>query len=120
MNGPGQGAEQGSIITAYLTGQGPLSTFVPTGEAARAVPLAEAVLPKSATIGGRPAQIKFLGMTPGLVGVAQANIEIPVGLAAGLHPLVIKIGAAESNPTQVTVSAPGPQANTGTATHAPR
>ena len=106
LNGPDQGAPPESIVTVFLTGQGPLSSFVPTGEAARSLPLAEAVLPTSATIGGLPAEIKFLGMVPGLVGIAQANIVIPLGLDAGLHPLVIQIGTGESAPTLLAVSAP--------------
>lgn len=31
----------------------------------------------SATIGGQTAEIVFLGLTPGLVGVGQANLRVP-------------------------------------------
>ena len=61
---------------------------------------------KSATIGGREAAIRFMGMTPGLVGVAQANLVVPAGLTPGNHTVSIRIGTGESNPAQITVSAP--------------
>jgi uncharacterized protein (TIGR03437 family) len=107
-NEPGQGAPPGTVITVFLTGQGPLSVFVPTGEPARTNPAAEAVLERSATIGGKTADVRSLRMTPGLVGIAQAEIEVPAGLDPGQQPLVIRVGSADSNTTQVTVADPQP------------
>ena len=94
----------GAIITAYLTGQGPVDNPVPDGQAASSSPLSNATLPHSATIGGRHADIQFLGLAPGFVGLLQANIQIPGGLATGSYPLVVTIGGVASNPAIVTVS----------------
>lgn len=105
LNTTSNGVEAGGYVTVYLTGQGRLTRFIDTGEAARPLPLAEAALPSSATIGGKPANILFLGMTPGLVAVAQANIVIPEDLAPGTYPLVITIGGVPSNTAQLTVIA---------------
>jgi uncharacterized protein (TIGR03437 family) len=94
----------GSVITLYLTGQGPLDNPVATGAAASSEVLSRATLEASATIGGRAAEIQFLGMTPGLVGVLQANLRVPA-LAAGHHPVQITIGSVTSNAPVITVFA---------------
>ncbi len=106
LNTPLRGAAPGSTIAVYFTGQGRLNGFLADGEPAPADRLFEAALPKSATIGGREAVIRFLGMTPGLVGVAQANLVVPEGLPPGNHTVSLRIGTGESNPAQITVSAP--------------
>ena len=80
---------------------------VPTGAVAPASPLARATMASSATIGGQNAEILFLGATPGLVGVGQANLRVPT-LPPGTYPLVITIGGVRSNAPLATVSEPRP------------
>lgn len=103
LNGPGNPAVRGSVLIVYLTGPGTLSTIVPTGQAAPSTPLAQATAPVSATIGGVPASVLFLGLTPGLVGVAQANIFVPPEAPAGDQPLVITIAGQTSNTAIVSI-----------------
>jgi uncharacterized protein (TIGR03437 family) len=97
-------AQVGSIITAYLTGGGGydnasrLQSGVPTPPD----PLNRITLNASATIGGQNADILFLGLTPGLIGVVQANVRVPP-LAAGNHPLALTIGGVASNGPLVSV-----------------
>ena len=43
-------------------------------------------------IGEKPARVLFSGLTPGLAGVYQVNIEVPSGLDPGLYTLTISIG----------------------------
>jgi len=93
----------GSYIVAYLTGMGPMDNPVADGVAAPATPLSTATSLFSATIGGQNAHIFFLGLTPGSVGLAQANITIPP-LPAGSYLLVITIDGVPSNAALVTVS----------------
>jgi uncharacterized protein (TIGR03437 family) len=93
----------GSYIVAYLTGLGPMDNPVADGVAAPATPLSSATSPFSATIGGQPANVSFLGLTPGYVGLAQANITIPAR-PAGSYPLVVTIDGVPSNAPLVTVS----------------
>jgi hypothetical protein len=70
--------------------------------AAPATPLSYVVANTTATIDGASANVSFAGLAPGFVGLCQVNIDIPVGLPAGQHNLVVTIGGIQSN--QVTVN----------------
>jgi uncharacterized protein (TIGR03437 family) len=102
LNNTGNGALPGSTITAYMTGQGVVDNAVADGAPAGSNPLSRATLPASATIGGQSASISFLGLSPGFVGLLQANIVVPA-LPAGDHPLVVTIGGRASNNPVITV-----------------
>src|ERR1035438_10478053 len=56
---------------------GALDNPVPDDKAAPAAPLSRATSPFSATIGGQNANVFFLGLAPGFVGLAQATIKMP-------------------------------------------
>jgi uncharacterized protein (TIGR03437 family) len=103
LNGPGSSARPGQFLVVYLTGIGPVDQNVATGAAAPTNPLARATSAFNATIGGRPATVGYLGLAPGFVGLGQANLQVPAGLAAGDHELVITINGVESNRVVVTV-----------------
>ncbi len=90
-------AEPGETIIVYLTGIGPVSPQPGSGQASGVDPLSRATLPFSASIGGRAAPVDFLGMTPYLVGLAQANIRVPTGVASGDLAVVITVSGAVSN-----------------------
>lgn len=83
LNSAGNPEMRGNTIVAFLTGQGPVSPPVATGAAAPADPLSQVPGPFTATVGGVPAAVQFLGLTPGFVGLAQANIQIPPGAPVG-------------------------------------
>jgi len=68
---------RGRVLTIYLAGIGPLDGELPAGQAAPSNTLYRAALDSSATIGGKDSPILFLGLTPGFVGLAQANVQIP-------------------------------------------
>jgi uncharacterized protein (TIGR03437 family) len=100
-NTPQTPAEAGSVVVVYLTGIG--QTDIPTEAGQPAPPdLARAVLPYSATIGGQQAEVQFLGLTPGLIGTAQANLRVP-NLPAGEYPVQITVGGAKSNTPVLSV-----------------
>jgi uncharacterized protein (TIGR03437 family) len=103
LNNSNNPVAAGSYITAYLTGIGPLDNPVPDGTAAPGTPLSRATSPFSATIGGQNANVFFLGLAPGFVGLAQANITIP-SLPSGSYPLVITVNGVASNGPLVTVA----------------
>jgi len=88
-------AKPGTYVLVYLTGIGALSPPVATGNAAGLSTLSTAAAPYSAVVDGQPVQISFLGLAPGLVGAAQANILIP-SLSAGDHMIQITVGSAIS------------------------
>ena len=95
-------ASSGSVIIAYLTGIGLTAPAVPDGDAAPGGPLAIPPGRATAAVGGVLADVLFLGLTPGNVGLAQANIRVPL-VATGDHPLTIQLGGRTSRPVQISV-----------------
>jgi uncharacterized protein (TIGR03437 family) len=102
VNSSQRPAAPGSIVIVYMTGQGALRTPVATGAPASGTTLATAALPATATIGGVASEIQFLGMTPALIGVLQANLKVPE-VDAGERPVVVTIGGTESNAAMLSV-----------------
>ena len=100
FNSATNAAPKGSVVTAYLIGIGPVDNPVATGAAAPTGvtldQLSHATSPSKATIGGFDTSIKFLGLTPGFVGLAQANLEIP-NLSPGKYPILLTVGGVTSN-----------------------
>jgi uncharacterized protein (TIGR03437 family) len=101
FNGPGNPAPVGTIVTVYFTGLGPATGGPATGFAATAA--TPASLPSSATIGKTAAKIEYIGLTPGIVGLAQANIAIPA-VPASEYPLVLTIGGVASNWSTISIA----------------
>jgi len=99
-------AAAGSVITVYLTGQGPVDNPVTDGLATPASPISTATASATATIGPQNAAVQFLGLTPDNVGLAQANIQVPA-LPNGDYPLVITVGGIVSTSAVISVSGSG-------------
>jgi uncharacterized protein (TIGR03437 family) len=55
------------------------------------------------TIGGQPANALFVGLTPGSISLAQANVVVP-DLPSGDYPVLISIGGVVSNNPVITVA----------------
>ena len=102
LNTQANPAAQGTFLTVYLTGIGPLDNPVANGQAAPNTPLSRAKLPYSAAIGNQLANITFLGLTPGFVGLAQANIQAP-NLANGDYLVTVRVGSQSSNAAFVSI-----------------
>jgi uncharacterized protein (TIGR03437 family) len=100
---PSNPALTGSVIVVYLTGIGSVTSTPSDGDGAPLSPLARASLPATASIGGVNAPIQFLGLTPYLVGLAQANLQVP-HLQTGDYPLVITVHGVASNPALISIS----------------
>jgi uncharacterized protein (TIGR03437 family) len=96
QNQAGDPAPVGSVVAVYFTGQGALAQPVATGVATPQDPLSPTVAATTATLGGMPTTVWFSGLAPGLIGVAQANLQIP-NLPAGDYPVVLTVGGASSN-----------------------
>lgn len=107
FNSPAHPAVAGSIVVVYLTGQGAVDNRVADGVATPSSPLSTATGPATATIGGVSAPIRFLGLTPGFAGLAQANIEVPGKLASSDYPLTITVGGYGSASAVLSVSGHG-------------
>jgi uncharacterized protein (TIGR03437 family) len=96
--------QAGGVILVYFTGQGPLDNPIATGGLASGAPLSRVTAAASVTIGGKPAQALFLGMTPGYVALAQGNIVVPGDLPTGDYPVVITIDGVQSNGPVISVT----------------
>jgi uncharacterized protein (TIGR03437 family) len=104
LNSPSNPAKVGGTIIAYLTGAGPVSNQPADGAAAGSSPLSQVTSTVTASIGGQPATVSFAGLTPDFVGLWQANIVIPSGLAQGNFPLTVTVGGQTSNAANVSVT----------------
>jgi uncharacterized protein (TIGR03437 family) len=104
---PSNSGSRGGALAMFFTGQGAVSPAAPTGTAPSATtPLSQLpapVLPVSVTVGGNPAQVLFVGIPPGLVGVTQLNFVIPPNAPLGPQPLVVTVGTVASMPVTLTV-----------------
>jgi uncharacterized protein (TIGR03437 family) len=103
-NSPTAPAPSGSVLIVYFTGGGPVQggSVLVTGKAApnQAFQVTEST---SATIGNVNAPLDYVGLTPGFIGLYQANIVVPK-LAAGDHPLILTIGNTPSAAVQVSTN----------------
>ena len=100
FNGLDNPARPGSVVTVYLTGQGAVANAPANGTPA-AGPSA-ALLSTSAQVGKAAAVLQYLGLTPGVVGLGQANVVIPA-LPASEYPLVINVNGMASNWATISV-----------------
>jgi uncharacterized protein (TIGR03437 family) len=90
-------ARPGEIVTFYGTGIGPVSPAVSSGQPAPGSPnLAVSIAPYSATIDGIDAPVSFLGLTPGLAGVMQLNLQIPAQIPSGFLTMDLTINGVTS------------------------
>jgi uncharacterized protein (TIGR03437 family) len=99
----------GSILIVYLTGVGATIPSVADGAAAPGQPVAvaQAQSTATATIADINAPVSFLGLTPGSVGLAQANVQVPPSLPSGSYPLVITLNGHQSTSALVSVAGSG-------------
>jgi uncharacterized protein (TIGR03437 family) len=100
----------GAGVALYATGVGEVSPQIksawsPTaGTSLSSLP--KPILPVSVTVGGVPAFVTFLGITPGLVGTAQINFTVPLPVPAGQQPVVVTVAGVPSPAGNITVQAP--------------
>jgi uncharacterized protein (TIGR03437 family) len=100
LNGPAHPAPKGSIVTVFGTGEGATVPTVADGQV-NSIVFPKPLLPGSATIGGQPAALAYLGAAPGFVaGVLQVNITVPANAPSGAAvPIVLTIGPNKSPAT---------------------
>jgi uncharacterized protein (TIGR03437 family) len=104
VNAPENAEARGRVLTVFMTGIGAVSPEIATGEAAGFAGLHSATAVGAATIDGVPAPLLFLGLTPGFIGLAQANVMIPEGAAAGpASTLTLRVGDRAASTTTVSV-----------------
>jgi len=89
-------APRGSVISIYASGLGPVNPAIPAGTPAPQKPLSVATLPVNATIANQSATVLYAGAAPGLVGVYQVNIQVPLTVGSGTARLVLSVGGNDS------------------------
>jgi len=96
-------AHPGDVVVAYLTGGGQVNAQEPwlTGAASPPGPSGVTV-PYSVTVGRQRAQVEYLGLTPGFVGLYQANFVMP-NLTPGTYPVVVTVGGVSSSAATISV-----------------
>ncbi|MCC6589707.1 MAG: S8 family serine peptidase [Bryobacterales bacterium] len=87
---------RGSIAVLYANGLGPVTNQPATGNPASAETLSETATRPQVTVGGRPAEVLFSGLTPGVVGLYQLNVRIPSDTATGFEPVVVSVNGVSS------------------------
>ena len=95
LNTPTNPAFRGAAIVIYATGFGAVK---PQNG------LNVATTPMTVVVGGTELVTAFAGLTPGAIGLYQANVILPQNLPPGLTlPLFLKQGGATSNIAMVAV-----------------
>ncbi|MEO7649881.1 MAG: hypothetical protein ABIZ80_05395, partial [Bryobacteraceae bacterium] len=89
---PGRRAQ---VLTIYGTGMGTVSF---SGG------LSRTVTPVAAILNGTELTPAFAGLTPGIVGLYQVNLQVPATAAPGLGlPLLLRQAGVDSNTVYVTI-----------------
>lgn len=102
---PESPARPGEVLVIFFTGLSSVSNRPASGEAAQVSPLSTATIDPVVSIGGERAQVLFAGLTAGLVGLAQLNIQLPTELPAGDRAaLEIRLGSSRSVPVELAIT----------------
>jgi uncharacterized protein (TIGR03437 family) len=97
-------AAAGDVVVIYATGLGATVPAAQTGRPAPTSPLAQVTPLPTVTIGGIAGGVQFAGLTPGLVGLYQLNVQVPSGVTAGAAvPLVITQNGVPSSTVTIGI-----------------
>jgi uncharacterized protein (TIGR03437 family) len=102
MIGPSNPAQGGSIILLYSNGLGPVTTPIPSGQPTPNQQITTTVTPQ-VTIGGKPAQVVFSGLSPQSIGLYQVNVKVPTGLSPGNQTVKMSINGVDAKDAVIPV-----------------
>jgi len=89
-------AARGTVVTFYVTGEGPVTPDGIDGKLTVA-PWPAPTQKVTVQIGGQPAGIQYAGAAPGLVaGLMQVNVVVPPGVSPGAVEVTVTVGDAVS------------------------
>ncbi len=104
VNSASDQAAVGDEVVAYFTGGGPVQA---SGKLVTGQPAPSGLSPvtgqNSVTVGGANANVVYMGLTPGGIGLYQVNFNVPQ-LDKGVYPVVITIAGQASNTAFMNVS----------------
>lgn len=97
VNSSAAGADPGSVIALYATGEGFTDPAVVNGRIMGDI-LAKPTLPVSVQVNGEDAVVEYAGSAPGFpAGVMQVNVRLPGDLSHGAAvPVILTVGKAAS------------------------
>jgi len=96
-------ARRGRIVQLYANGLGAVDNPPPSGEPTPAQPFARTRVIPEVSVAGRPAQVQFSGLAPGIVGLYQINVVVPPDAPTGVQPVVITVQGVASKAAQLPV-----------------
>ncbi len=101
--GPSNPAARGSTVVMYMTGLGPTSPALETGQLGP-VPLAYTTNAVAVAINSVSAPVLFSGLSPGFVGLNQVNFTIPTDAPVGsANTLQVTVNGVASPKTGIAV-----------------
>jgi len=104
LNSGSNEASVGDEVVVYFTGGGPVTSQIePVSGSPAGLGLSPVTGDNSVMVGGAEATVKYMGLTPGSIGLYQANFIVPQ-LAKGTYPVVITIAGEASNNPVMNVS----------------
>lgn len=101
--GPPNRAQREEWLILYINGLGPVNNQPASGELSPSDPLATARNQVTVTIGGRPAEVNFAGLSPGYIGLYQVNVKVPPDAPLGSQPVVVTVAGSSSKPANVMI-----------------
>jgi uncharacterized protein (TIGR03437 family) len=105
-NSAANGADPGSFISIFATGEGQTNPPGIDGTInANSLPLPAPRLPVTVQIGGQTAEVQYYGAAPGAVaGLLQVNAKVPAGVQRGTSvPVVITVGSTSSQTVTLAI-----------------
>jgi uncharacterized protein (TIGR03437 family) len=87
-------------VVIYCVGLGAVSPGIGAGSIVPYSPLSNANAPVTVTFGTQTVPAGFAGLTPGLAGLYQVNVNVPPGVTPGNQvPVSISVGGKSSSST---------------------
>lgn len=102
--GPVSPAKPGDTITVYFVGSSQLSEPLSAGDAAPLDRLIRVTGTNNVQLNGVTFQTDFVGLTPGGVGLLQANVRLPAVMTNGEYKLTLLLAGTRSNEVKLSVA----------------
>ena len=94
-------ARAGQTITVYMTGTGPFSTALESGQsAAGSLPTLHSPV---VSVGGTEASVVYSGSIQGAVGITKIDFVVPSGVTSGTAEVAVSIDGNASNAVSIPV-----------------
>jgi uncharacterized protein (TIGR03437 family) len=95
---PDAPATPGEVLLLYLVGMGETNPAVASGAGSPGTePFGRVASDVTVTIGDRPAELFFEGLTPAFVGLYQINLRVPAELETGTYDVIVTQEGRSSN-----------------------